>query len=344
MTAQGDSPPTASEPLSEIAAEIARHVYLSPEGIDAVTLWAGIAHLHDELEISPFLSLSSSQKRCGKSLLLDVIRELVPNPYAIGGRTGMRVIAEIISRHQPTLLIDECDTFLGGDAEIRGGLNASQRRGGAQITRLAGAETKNISTWCPKVLAGIGSLPETLADRSVRVVLVRRPADADIMTWRQRRSETWDAARARFGEWAASVREHFRSRMTHGETALPAILDDRAADTWEPLIVLGDLAGVAWGRRARAAAIALSCPTLDPAIRLAMRISDAIALSGEQHIHTSTLLAALSPSDGHIGARTVGQMMRGIGVLARNVTIQGRQAKGYRLSDVSAALRRASSQ
>jgi putative DNA primase/helicase len=39
---------------------------------------------------------------------------------------------------------------------------------------------------------------------------------------------------------------------------MPDGLNDRAADTWEPLIAIADLAGGDWPARARAAALALS--------------------------------------------------------------------------------------
>ena len=38
---------------------------------------------------------------------------------------------------------------------------------------------------------------------------------------------------------------------------MPDALDDRAADSWEPLLALADAAGGEWPQRARAAALAL---------------------------------------------------------------------------------------
>ncbi|HET9655441.1 MAG TPA: DUF3631 domain-containing protein [Kineosporiaceae bacterium] len=50
-----------------------------------------------------------------------------------------------------------------------------------------------------------------------------------------------------------------RAHGQHLESAAPGMpLEDRAADTWEPLIAVADLAGGPWPGRARAAALALT--------------------------------------------------------------------------------------
>ena len=327
-----------AEPLTEIAEMMTRHVVLPAPAIDAVTLWAAVAHLHDELDVSPFLSISSRVKRSGKSLLLDVLREIVPRPYAVGGRMGARTLAEIIERQRPTLLIDECDTFLGGDAEMRGALNASQRRAGASITRMAGDDTRQISTWAPKVLAGIGALPDTLADRSVRVVIERRPRSAAIVPWRAR-SAAWAGMRDRLAAWTDAMREPFRAALAC-LVPVPAVLDDRAADTWEGLVAIAGLADPAWERRAFDAAAALGAEDTERAHLLAQAILHELVLAGAGAMHSRVLHVALEGRFGALGVREIPAAMRAIGCRMRNVTVAGVQGKGVRRADIEAGLAR----
>src|SRR5215475_11584042 len=79
----------------------------------------------------------------------------------------------------PTLLIDEADTFINGDADgLRGILNSGHRRSTASVLRTVGDayDLKTFSTWCPKAIAAIGKLPGTLADRSIVIEMRRRSA------------------------------------------------------------------------------------------------------------------------------------------------------------------------
>ena len=63
----------------------------------------------------------------------------------------------------PTLLIDEMDSFQEADESLRGILNSGHTKAGARAIRVHGDdhEVRLYSTWCPKIVAAIGSLPDT---------------------------------------------------------------------------------------------------------------------------------------------------------------------------------------
>ena len=125
--------------------------------------------IHDRLEISPFLNVTSATKRCGKSLLLEALGELVTSPAPVSGRVTSSALFRTIEMHAPTLLLDEADTFFGDDDELRGVVNGSQRRNSAYVMRCVSDdhEPRRFVTWCPKAIAGIGGLPDTVLDRSI---------------------------------------------------------------------------------------------------------------------------------------------------------------------------------
>ena len=80
-----------------------------------------------------------------------------------------------MEKYKPTLLIDEADTFLHDNDELRGVLNSGHARAGAYVVRTVGDthEPEVFRTWAPKAIALIGKLPATLASRAVHIELKR---------------------------------------------------------------------------------------------------------------------------------------------------------------------------
>jgi hypothetical protein len=97
-------------------------------------------------------------------------------------------------------------------------------------------------------LAGIGDLPDTIEDRAVIVTMRRRAPGEQVSSFRRRRDlPALVTLRDRLHCW---LRDH----LPELETAEPAMpVEDRAADTWEPLVAVADLAGGGWPTLAREA-------------------------------------------------------------------------------------------
>ena len=72
--------------LSDVAEFIRRHVWIDEPEANALALWAVMTWIHDRLEISTFANLTSATKRCGKSLLLELLGELVYWPQPLSGQ------------------------------------------------------------------------------------------------------------------------------------------------------------------------------------------------------------------------------------------------------------------
>jgi hypothetical protein len=96
------------------------------------------------------------------------------------GRVTAAVLVRKVDDVKPTLLLDESDATFGGEKEyaeaLRGILNTGHRRGGvASLCVGKGPEMsfKDFSTVCPKAIAGIGKLPDTVADCSIPIRLKR---------------------------------------------------------------------------------------------------------------------------------------------------------------------------
>ena len=202
--------------------------------------------LHEHLEVSTFFNVTSATKRCGKSLLFEVITELVYRPMPLSGGVSPAALFRIIEKCSPTLLLDEADTYFAEATELRGVVNGSQRRELAYVLRCVGEdhEPRRFTTWCPKAISGIGNLPDTVIDRCVTVRLERRPPGLVLPHWSERDKAIIERLPRRIARWidnetATILKESRRINF-------PDDLHDRARDAWKILLAIGAVAGGEW--------------------------------------------------------------------------------------------------
>ena len=159
----------------------------------------------------------------------------------------------------PTLLVDEADTIFGGknadaNEDLRGLLNAGHQRNRPAIRWDAATRSlETIPTFAMAALAGIGAMPDTIEDRAVVIRMRRRAPGEKVAPFRHRRDRP--ALTDLAAQLAGWLGEHL-AELERAEPRMP--LEDRAADTWEPLVAVADLAGGNWPELARHAAVVLT--------------------------------------------------------------------------------------
>ena len=170
--------------------------------------------------------------------------------------TTAAAIFRTIEAARPTLLIDEADTFLTNNEEIRGVLNSGHRRSGAFVLRLVGDnhEPRQFSTWAPVVIALIGKLPDSLQDRAILIRMRRRLPSESIAQLRADRTDDLKILARRAARWANDNLETLRAM----DPAMPPTVTNRDADNWRPLLAIADAAGGEWPARARVIAEAMT--------------------------------------------------------------------------------------
>jgi hypothetical protein len=178
--------------LDEIATAVRGHVVLDDHSRDASALWAVHTYVIKRFAISPKLFVRSALRGCGKSTLLDALGHVVARPMLAANITTATAF-RLIAKYQPTLLIDEVDSFLRDNEELRGILNASHRHDG-HVPRLVGDdhEPRNFPVYTAVALAGIGSLHSTLMDRSIVIELQRRKMSEPVNSLRIGKTEHLD--------------------------------------------------------------------------------------------------------------------------------------------------------
>lgn len=242
--------------LTGIRDAVAEYMVLPPHAAETVALWCMFAHCHDAAEHSPMLAIQSPEKRCGKTTMLNIVASLVPVPLPAANVTTP-VIFRAIERFQPTLLLDEVETFIRDNEEMRGVLNSGFTRDSAVVLRCVGDdhEPHPFSTWCPKVGALIGTLPDTLQDRAIVLTLRRRLASERSARFGRDAHAQMLTLHRQAARWAADNLDRLR---VADDPSMPCGLGDRAEDAWRPLLAIADAAGGEWPETGRAAAMALS--------------------------------------------------------------------------------------
>jgi len=161
--------------LAEIQNTFTRYSII-PDGAEvALPLWVLGTYVFNLFRIFPMIGLVSPEKRCGKSTVLTLLKALCCKSI-LASNISAAAIYRVIEAWQPTLLIDEADTFLKDNDEMRGIINSGHTKDTAYVIRTEGDnyEPKKYSTWSPKAIAMIGDMPDTNKDRSLVITMRRR--------------------------------------------------------------------------------------------------------------------------------------------------------------------------
>ncbi len=335
-------------PLDLAHAYIKRYVSLADVQTDALTLWAAHSWAMDAADVTPYIAIQSVGPGSGKTTLLEVLEQIVAAPW-LTARTTSPALVRKIGKDHPTLLLDETDAlFTGGNAQqiLRGALNAGYKRGG-MIAYAQGGGVQEIDVFCPKAFAGLTDLPATVKDRSIPIVM--RKKTAFDKTERMRRRDVRQAAEIprmlllRFG--VKNV-----EKLAQARPRIPESLDDRAADVWEPLLAIADLAGGSWPERARKAATELmkdrTAAVMEAAsFRLLKAVAGLFDDLGTDRLKTETVLDSLLAQDEWVtmdnrplDARLLADTLRAFGVTPCKIRFGRTTAQGYMRHTVSRAL------
>lgn len=335
-------PSIHSEILNQIASFLKRFVVLTQSQIDVITLWIIHTYLFDEADTTPYLYITSPEKRSGKTRLLEVLELFVNKPWYTG-RVTPAVLSRKIDAECPTLLLDEFDAAFKGDKEysetLRAILNTGYRRGGkTSICTGQGANIgyTDLETYCPKAFAGIGKLPDTIEDRSIPIVLKRRSIDEQVERFKKRKVEAEASIIKRdIIKLISSI------ILSDVEPDIPTQLDDRASDCWEILFIIADSVSGDWPERVKSAALVLMTGESRQDESRGVKLLTDIAGIFEQveQISSENLVDQLnkieeSSWDG-INTRRLASSLKPFGIKPSTIRIGDKTPKGYRKSDFS---------
>jgi hypothetical protein len=250
------------ELLNGLAKAIRKYVVVSHQRADAMALWVARTHAHPAFDTNPILWITSVEMRSGKSHTCDVLRRVVARPVYASSVTAAALL-RLAETHHPTVILDEFDALIKRNPEmaetLRGMLNSCFNRATAHhimtIPKPSGGhEPRQFDTYTPIVLSGIGEAPGTVRDRALRIEMQRKLKNEKIERLGHRDGADLHELARKAARWAQDYMEELRN----ARPVMPEWLNDRAADAWEPLFTIAELAGGEWRERAEAATLALS--------------------------------------------------------------------------------------
>lgn len=340
--------------LDEVYVHVRRFVNLAVAQALIVSLWVVHTYVMAAAEATPYLAITSPEKRSGKSRLLEVLASLVANAWFTGGVSAAALYRKI-DRDSPTLLLDEIDAALKGDKEyaevLRGILNTGHRRGGTHdccVKDDGNITIKAFSTFCPKTIAGIGKLPDTVADRSIHVRMQRKTRSEKVERWRLRNVKTeTNQLRERLEAWGCQTIE----RLRDARPALPEKLSDRQQDGAEPLLAIADLAGGKWPEAARTALVSLcgGAQAADDSIggQLLSDIRQIFKTQDTDRLPSAELATALAEIETSpwgewkngkpITFNGVASLLKPFGIGPHNIRVENSVLRGYETNDFADA-------
>ena len=345
-----DGPPEdGAALLDELHAAFGRYVtFPSPEAHDATTLWCAATHGQPAWEHAPRLAPISPVKRCGKSRLMDVAEAVCHDVLITVNTSTAAVVRSIKQDEPPTLMVDEADTIFGTKRaadiheDVRGILNAGHQRNRPYVRwDVTTRSREKCPTFAMAMLAAIGDLPDTIMDRAIVVRMRRRGPGEQVAPVRTRRDgPALRELRDRLHTWIRASLDD----LTKAEPALP--VEDRDADTWEPLFAVAELAGSDWPKRARAACLALTGDESDDSGAGIQLLTDlkGIWKTDEDYLFTSIILDRLRKIEespwaefgrkGELTPHGLATLLKPYDARSRTVRIGEKTSKGYARADL----------
>lgn len=349
LSGDPDDPEDMHPLLNSVLALLERYIVMTSAQTLAVALWIIHTHLVGELEQTPYLTVTSPLRQCGKSRLLELLELLVPRPWP-AVTPSEAVVYRTVHARMPTLLLDEVDAiFAPRTADrhegLRAILNAGHRRG-ALVPRCIGVSSKpqDFRVYCAKVLAGIGVLPDTITDRSIPIRLARKRRSEQVERFRRRDAQQLcDPVKAEVERWA----NENAVTISSARPALPDELSDRMQEGCEPLIAIADELGA--GAEAREVLVELlTADRLDErenaAEKLLRDIRRAFDKTDQHVVATQALLETLNAEEpwaswygNGLDARGLAVLLRPYGIAPRVVRIGDETPRGYHRGDLEDA-------
>lgn len=256
----------------------------------AFVLWVLFSYLVDVAEFAPIAWISAPDSACGKSTLLGLFARVVNRPLTAANITPA-VLYRVTEQYQPTLLLDEIDTWIKGKTDLLGLVNAGHSRTADQTARI-NSETNGVDVFRlfgARACAGIGDMPTTFSNRSIKFALRRKTKNDRAIKRTNKhnlpRSVT-DEIRSKAKRWAVDHALEVE-RVIIEPTGELAHIADRDFDNWYILLQIAKVLGVY--DKAIKACIAISQVEHEPSINEQL-LTDIRDILGDRAYISSTEL------------------------------------------------------
>ena len=228
--------------LSDCITLMQKFVSMDKSQAIVASLWAASTWFVDYCDLVPYLLITSSIKRSGKTRLLEFLQQVVRFPKRSDDCTVASIFRITSMPGNPTVLMDEIDQYMVTRREFNAILNSGNRRG-ATVTRSAAKnnggfsdDVREYECFGFKLFAGIKAdyISDTLSDRSIIIKLRRKSVQMRRLKIKNFSVE-FDSIRQRFYSLSLKYGKRVQEVIDAGSIAFPDSFNDRQIDVYEPL-------------------------------------------------------------------------------------------------------------
>lgn len=330
-----------------------------------LVLWTVATFLYPDFDAFPYMVITSSTKRSGKTRLSEILSFVCSNPVS-SGALSPAAIYKTMADEKPTLFFDEAETLNHESASVmRSILNMGYRKGSV-VRRVLGNKVEEYQTYCPKVFILIGDVYDTLKDRSI-IIRMKRGEPKERFVYEAAKNEG-----AELREELALMVEENRSALLQAFSEYKGIefLTDRDEEIWLPLFVVAQIFCPSRQRDLNKAAVDMSTEKTQESQKYIMLLGEenkaeqdeyakrllvdmVTVINGAKYISTADAITKLweleiAPwrkfrGDG-LTMHSLADMLSPLGVRPCNIRVgHGRKnskvIKGYKMADVKKALK-----
>lgn len=337
-----EGPVDVNDLIEHIESLLLQHIIMPKDSRLALAVWIVASYCYDSFRIFPRIVIHSPEKRCGKTTTMEIVQSLVCKGI-LASNVSPAAVFRLIEKCQPTLIIDEADSFLKDNEQLRGIINSSHTKSGSFVIRCEGDnnEPKKYSTWAPIVMGGIKRVADTIEDRSLIVELQRKMPDEKV----QRLPVDLNAIEVETRRKLIRWRELYGNLLRSSKPTLPQVGNDRAEDNWFPLFAVAEKASPGIRERLNAAFITMESKEKSETMGtlLLNDIRKVFADRNVERLWTAGLIRDLVDIEerpweswkGGFTSRVLGNMLKDFNVRSRDIRMNGAVKKGYQLADFS---------
>ena len=346
------SPVDGRQLIQEIITFLDRHMSMAEYQKVTVGLWTFHTYNFNKFHYTPYLFIEGPTKACGKSRLLRIVQNLSHWGLSVSDISEAALV-RVISKHKPTICVDEFDELTKRRSDLTGILNGGFERGQPSIRAIKvkdDYEAQAFDLYCPKAFAGIDvRVAPALRSRAIQIKLARKPPGQEVEPLPYALFEALLDTRRKLLRW---TQDNVHKLTIHLEQLAPLAREfgDRARDLWVPLYAVAHALEENWPERCLEAARAIcgASDDRDPREKLVHDIAAVFDEIEADRISSSDLVKKLKEIDvfwGDLDGRPLTQarladMLRPFGVKPNSYSFDGKTKRGYLQSDFEDVFRR----
>jgi putative DNA primase/helicase len=338
-----DKPIDGGALLRKLTERIRQNVVLTKEQATAVALWITLTWVHEQAAVHrPILLVTSAEPNSGKSTLLGLLGFLVRRSLLSVTISGPALFRSI-EKWGPTFVLDEADTSLSNNEDLKEVINSGWTRGQSVIR--CDPETNDpraYPTFCPKAIGMKGrKLPDTTLSRCVIIEMKRKLPTETVMDFNHLDDPELASLRGQLARWA----DDNGPALSSAAPEIPPGFHNRKRANWKLLLAIAEAAGGDWKKLAAQTARSIEKvkATFETSIgvQLLSNIKKLFESNGQDCMTSQQMVADLIADPEHpwaeyrngrpLSQKQLANPLNGYGIYSETIHPAGLpHAKGYR--------------